>query len=152
MIYIVILILIVILIIYLKNDKRKFKTINFKNKKLYLCCLFLHGTCNLKTNKAVISRNEDEFLIETEDNNSVVESFKFNKNDVKNIEIKENLSSKSSEQLWNNFTSADAIGRHTTFTPVKTIKFYKVYDITILLNNDIKMHIQSTKSPYYIFD
>ena len=141
-------------ILYIKStsDKRKFKKINFKNKKLYLCVFFLYGNCNLKTNKAVISRDGDLFLIETEDKNLNIESFSFNKEDVENIEIRENLSSKSGWDQWNNFTSPDTIGMHSTYTTTKTQKYHKVYDIKIYLKNNIKMHIQSTKSPYFIFE
>lgn len=151
---IIILVAIVLLIFYMKSilEKRKFKKISFKNKKLYLCVFFLYGNCNLKTNKAVISREDNLFLIETEDKNLNVECFSFNKEDIEDIEIRENLSSKSQEQLWNNFTTSDTIGMNTTFTPVKTTKYYKVYDIKIYLKTNIKMHIQSTKSPYFIFD
>ena len=158
MLELVILILIIIVIcVYLKSnlEKSKFKKIDFKNKKMYLCVFFLYGNCNLKTNKAVLSRDKDNFLIETEDKNYNVELFNFSKEDIVNIEIRENLSSKSSEQLWNNFTTADHIGASglkTTYTANKTAKFYKVYDINIFLKNNIKMHIQSTKSPYFIFD
>lgn len=153
----ILILIIVIICIYLKSnlEKSKFKKINFKNKKMYLCVFFLYGNCNLKTNKAVLSRDKNNFLIETEDKDHNVESFGFSSDDVVNIEIKENLSSKSSEQLWNNFTTADHIGASglkTTYTATKTTKFYKVYDIKIILKNDIKMHIQSTKSPYFIFD
>jgi len=145
---------IIFLIFYIKitSDKHKFKKINFKNKKLYLCVFFLYGNCNLKTNKAVISRDGDLFLIETEDKNLNIESFSFNKGDVQNIEIRENLSSKSGWNRWNNFTSPDAIGIHSTYTMTQTTKYYQVYDIKIHLKNDIRMHIQSTKSPYFIFD
>lgn len=156
---IVIVLIIVIIYAYLKNnlEKRKFKSINFKNKKMYLCVLFLYGNCDLKTNKAVLSRDKNDFLIETEDKNHNVESFRFNRDDIVNIEIRENLSSKSSEQLWNDFSSLSHLGGgspglNTTYTATKTTKFYKVYDIKIFLKNDIKMHIQSTKSPYFIFD
>ena len=151
---IIILVVIIFLILYIKStsDKRKFKKINFKNKKLYLCVFFLYGNCNLKTNKSVISRDGDMFLIETEDKNLNIESFSFNKEDIENIEIRENLSSKSQVQHWNNFTTGDSIGRHTTFTPIQTHKYYKVYDIKIYLKNNIRMHIQSTKAPYFIFD
>ena len=146
--------IIIFLILYISStsDKRKFKKINFKNKKLYLCVFFLYGNCNLKTNKAVISRDGDMFLIETEDKNLNIESFSFNREDVENIEIRENLSSKLGCNRWNNFTSPDTIGRHSTYTFTKATKFYKVYDIKINLKNNIKMHIQSTKPPYFIFD
>lgn len=145
---------IIFLILYIKStsDKRKFKKINFKNKKLYLCVFFLYGNCNLKTNKAVISRDGNLFLIETEDKNLNIESFDFNKEDIENIEIKENLSSKSGSARWNNFTSPDTIGMHSTYTVTKTSKYYKIYDIKIYLKNNIKIHIQSEKSPYFIFD
>ena len=71
MVYILIVTAILLLLIYWNSnsDKKKFKTINFKTKKLYLCVCFLYGNCGLKTNKAVLSRNDDEFLIETEDDN-----------------------------------------------------------------------------------
>lgn len=153
-IYVLVIILIVLLLIYLyfNRDKKKFKNINFKNKKLYLCVYFLYGNCGLKTNKAVLSRNNDEFLIETEDNNLIVQSFKFNKNDVVDISIQERLSTKSGESLWNNFTTGDTIGHNTTFTAEKTMKLKKVYDIRIVLRNDIKLHIQSNRSPYFLFD
>lgn len=156
---IIIFVVIIFFILYIKStsDKRKFKKINFKNKKLYLCIFFLYGNCNLKTNKAVISRDGDLFLIETEDKNLNIESFSFNKEDVENIEIRENLSSKSSEQSWNDFASLSHMGGgtpglNTTYTVTKTTKYYKVYDIKIYLKNNIKMHIQSTKAPYFIFD
>ena len=151
--------IIIFLILYISStsDKRKFKKINFKNKKLYLCVFFLYGNCNLKTNKAVISRDGDMFLIETEDKNLNIESFSFNREDVENIEIRENLSSKSGEQSWNDFSSLSHMGGgspglNTTYTVTKTTKFYKVYDMKIYLKNNIKMHIQSTKPPYFIFD
>ena len=159
MIELIIICVIIFLIFYIKStsDKRKFKKINFKNKKLYLCVFFLYGNCNLKTNKAVISRDEDLFLIETEDKSLNVESFSFNKEDVENIEIRENLSFKSVEQSWNNYDSLSNIGGgspglNTTYTVTKTKKYCKIYDIKIYLKNNIKMHIQSTKSPYFIFD
>ena len=135
MLYIIIILIIIVLFVcFITNsDKTKFKNIDFKCKKLYLCVIFLHGNCNLKTNKAVLSRNNDDFLIETEDKNLNVESFKFNKSDIDNIEIKENLSSKSKSQLWNNFTTGVTMGSNTTFTPVKTNKFIKIYNINISL-------------------
>ena len=150
----IIFVVVIFLIFYIKgtSEKRKFKKINFKNKKLYLCVFFLYGNCNVKTNKAVISRDGDLFLLETEDKNLNIESFNFNIDEIENIEISENLSSKSQEQLWNNFTTGDTIGMNTTFTSVKNMKFYKVYDIKIYLKNNIKMHLQSTKSPYFIFN
>lgn len=155
MIELIILIFIVVLIcICAKNnlEKSKFKKINFKDKKMYLCVFFLHGNCNLKTNKAVLSRNDEIFLIETEDKNFNVESFSFNEQDILNVEIRESLSSKSSNQIWDNFTTGNTIGHNTTFTPVKTTKYHKVYDINIFLKGNIKIHIQSTKSPYFLFD
>ena len=153
-IFLFLIIYILISCIYNKiiGEKKKFKKINFKNKKLYLCIAFLYGNCGLKTNKAVISRDGNLFLIETEDKSLNIESFNFNKEDIENMEIRENISSKSKEELWNNFTTGDAIGRSTTYAPVKTHKYYKVYDIKIYLKNNIKMHIQSTKAPYFIFE
>ena len=154
MIYILVVIFLMLLFIYINynSDRKKFKSIDFKSKKLYLCVIFLYGNCGLKTNKAVLSRNNNEFLLETEDNNSVVQSFKFNKDDIVDITIQERLSTKSGESLWNNFTTGDTIGHNTTFTAEKTMKFKKGYDITIMLINDIKIHIQSNKSPYFLFD
>lgn len=152
--FIAVIIIFIFTFLYSKimGEKIKFKKIDFQNKKTYLCVFFLYGNCGLRTNKAVISRSDDLFLIETEDKELNIESFRFNKEDVENIEIKENLSSKSREQSWNNFTSPDTIGRHSTYTVTKTTKFYKVYDIKIYLKNNIKMHIQSTKPPYFIFE
>lgn len=154
MISLVVVLIFFALIIFfnVKNERKRFKSIDFKNKKIYLCLLFLYGSCNLKTNKAVLSRNGDTFLIETEDKDLKVESFKFDKLDILDIKVTENLSFKSATQLWNNFTSGDAIGRNTTFTPVKSTKYYKVYDIDIFLKNNIKIRLQSTKSPYFIFE
>ena len=88
---IIVIVVILAFILYIKctGEKHRFKKINFKNKKLYLCIFFLYGNCNLKTNKAVISRDGDMFLIETEDKNLNIESFSFNREDVENIEIRE---------------------------------------------------------------
>ena len=153
MIYILVIVLIVIVIICLcsNNEKKEFKSIDFKDKKLYLCCVFLHGNCGLKTNKAVLSRNNDEFLIETEDKDLNVQTFRFNKSDILNVEINETLSTKRGSALLDNFTTGDTIGKQTTFTSQKTMKFKKVYDIRITLKNDINMHIQSDSSPYFLF-
>ena len=156
---IIVIVVILAFILYIKctGEKHRFKKINFENKKLYLCIFFLYGNCNLKTNKAVISREGDMFLIETEDNNLNVESFSFNMNEIEDIKIREKLSSKSGEQSWNDFTSltysgGGSPGLNTTYTTTRTTKYHKVYDIKINLKNNIKMHIQSTKYPYHIFE
>ena len=60
--FVILIIVIVILVMILNDNKKDFKTITFKDKKLYLIVQFLHGNCGLKTNKAVLSRNGDDFF------------------------------------------------------------------------------------------
>ena len=103
----------------------------------------------MKTNKAVLSRNSNKYLLETESNDCKLESFSFDYDDIENIDINPNISSKSGETLWNNFTTSDRLGRYTTFTSVETIKYYKIYEIKIKLKNNVDIHLQSTKSPYF---
>ena len=70
---------------------------------------FLYGNCGLKTNKAVISRDNDLFLIETEDKNLTIESFSFSKEDVEDIKIMENISSKSGWNSLSNFATSESL-------------------------------------------
>lgn len=151
LIYLIPIILIIVIVIILKDERRTYKSINFKEKKLYLCCKFLYGNCNLKTNIAVLSRSEDNFLIETEDKEGIVESFSFNVSEILDIKVKEGLSSKSGTQLSNNHETSTKMGSQTSIESVKTLKLYKEYNIKIELKNGIHMCILSTKDPDYIF-
>lgn len=148
--FVILIIVIVILVMILNDNKKDFKTITFKDKKPYLIVAFLHGNCGLKTNKAVLSRNGDDFLLETEDKEGKVESFKFNASQIVNVEVVEQLGRKSGNMYYDNFTSPDTIGRHSTYELVKTTNFKKEFDIKIVLQGDIKIHMLSDKSPEFI--
>ncbi len=151
-IYGILFIFIIVMVITLTDKRRNYKSIDFKGKKLYLICKFLYGNCGLKTNKAVLSRNDDEFLVETEDNEGRVESFKFNKNQIVDITIKEELGSKMGTSLYNAHESSTRLGHDNNFVEVPTMKFKKQYNINIMLQNDIHLRIISEISPYHIFD
>ena len=150
-IFLIPIILIIVIVIVLKDERRNYKNINFKEKKLYLCCKFLHGNCNLKTNKAVLSRNGDSFLLETEDNEGKVESFGFNISEIIDIKVKEGLSSKMSTQMTSNHAMHTSYNMYDGYDYINTFELYKIYDIKIELQNDIHIILISKKDPEYIF-
>jgi len=152
------LILVVIIIIfyfkYVKNsDIKSYKSINFTNKKIFLCINYLYGPLKIKTNKGVISKHDNFFLLEVEDDDGNIENMTIDKSNILNIEIKNRPSFKSTNGYYSSFSSSDHIGPGANADEIyQKTKIKQIYEIKITLTTKEIICMECKKNPYSIFN
>ncbi len=141
--------------IFSDKEKNKYRKINFKNKKKYLCVYYLYGNKDLKSNIGVLSDNVDNYLLETEDKVAIY-TFSFSKNEVLKVEVKE-TSGVGTENVIVNYEYDMSKGyfsggmNATTFQSEKAIKVKRIYKIKIILINGMELCFESSKDPKFFF-
>lgn len=145
----------ILFLIFSDKEKMKYHQIDFKHKKNYLCVYYLFGIKNIKSNRAVFSKETETYLLEIEDE-LTVHPFSFHSKEIKQIEI----------NAKTGINMADAIVGHdidhtkayftggtsaTTFEYGKKMKIKKYYEIKITFVDGTTLNMESTKNPTYFF-
>jgi len=144
----------IIWIVFSDKEKNKYRKINFKDKKEYLCVYYLYGNKDLKSNIGVLSKEGDSYLLETEDGKGLY-TFSFQKEEITFVEVKEKNGIGTVDTIvdFNYDASKGYFAGHnaTTFTTEKTVKVRKIYTIQISLANGITLTLESSKNPEIFF-
>lgn len=142
----------ILLMIFSDKEKNKYRKINFKNKKKYLCVYYLYGNKDLKSNIGVLSDNGDSYLLETEDK-VTVHTFSFLKNEVVKVEVKVKSGiGMESQVVCHEFNaSKDLYIDNFEVEEGRNMKIKKIYAINLTLSNGMKLCFESSKDPKYFF-
>lgn len=136
----------------LKNEKRKFKKIDFSKKEEYLFISYLGGSAPLENTKGVVTKSKTTYLIETENRERIVKSFSFQVKEVDIIQISEKQENGFFKRMRNHLFDPDASNASENSLYFNSSDQNKIYEITILLKNNIEMRFESKKVPYNFFE
>lgn len=140
--------------IFSDKEKNKYRKINFKNKKQYLCVYYLYGNKDLKSNIGVLSKEGDSYLLETEDSKGLY-TFSFQNEEITFVEVKEKNGIGTVDTIVDSSYDASkgyfAGHNATTFTTEKAVKVRKFYAIKISLTNGMILTLESNKNPEIFF-
>lgn len=147
-----ILIVISLLKVFVDQEKNKYRKISFKDKKQYLCVYYLYGNKDLKSNIGVLSKNEDTYILETEDKMSV-HTFTFLENEIVKIEVEEKSGIRMDSQVVCNIfnCSKDFEVHDFEVEEGRKMRIKKIYSFKIALVNGMILALESNRNPDTFF-